>query len=235
MKIFAFLLAALLPILSIQASDHDIPKLTLSASGAIRKPSDELQLKIGVVTLKETAEEALAENSGKMQEVIANLESLRLTKEDYETSHFSINPTYTPYPKNPPENWKPSINGYEVSNTLLIHTSKLEMAGKIIDMANQAGANSITDIRFGLHNSRDYWSEALAAAASNAVKDAQVIAQATGIKLVRVLSVTLNQTQVSSRNLDFASIANAAGSVVTPIEPGEVSITANVTLIYEIQ
>jgi len=235
MKIFAFFLSALIPVLSLQAVDQDTPKLTLSASAAIWKPSDELQLKIGVVTLRTTAEEALGENSGKMQNVITNLETLNLTKDDYETSHFSINPTYTPYPKNPPENWKPSINGYEVTNTLLIHTPKLEMAGKIIDMANRAGANSITDIRFGLHNSRDYWSEALAAAASNAVQDAQVIANAAGIKLVRVLSISLNQTQVNTRTLDFASCAKAGAAPMTPIEPGEVSITANVSLVYEIQ
>ncbi len=167
MKLIPILLAALLPFLSADAVSQDVPKLTLSASATIMKPSDELQLKIGVVTLGLTAEEALAENNYKMQGVVANLESLNLTKGDYETSHFSINPTYTPYPKNPPENWKPSINGYEVTNTILIHTPKLDMAGKIIDMSNRAGANSITDIKFGLRNSRDYWTEALAAAGSD--------------------------------------------------------------------
>lgn len=232
MKIIAFFLSTLLPVLSINAN-QEIPKLTLSASATIWKPSDELQLKIGVVTLGVTAEEALAENSYKMQAVIDNLEALYLTKSDYETSHFSINPTYTPYPKNPPENWKPSINGYEVTNTILIHTPKLDMAGKIIDMANRAGANSITDIRFGLHNSRDYWTEALSAAGANAVKDAQTIAQATGVQLVRVLSISLNHTQVNGPQLNFACVAKA-GAGGPPIEPGEVSLTANVTLIYEI-
>ncbi len=234
MKLIPILLAALLPFLSADAVSQDVPKLTLSASATIMKPSDELQLKIGVVTLGMTAEEALAENNYKMQGVVANLESLNLTKGDYETSHFSINPTYTPYPKNPPENWKPSINGYEVTNTILIHTPKLDMAGKIIDMSNRAGANSITDIKFGLRNSRDYWTEALAAAGSNAVKDAQAIAGSTGVRLGRVLSITLNHTQVSSPHLNIASFARSA-EAAPPIEPGEVSITANVTLIYEIE
>ncbi len=232
MKRIPFLILLLLPFLSIHASNLEVPKLTLSASATIWKPSDELQLKIGVVTLGTTAQEALAENSYKMQSVIANLESLFLTKEDYETSHFSINPTYTPYPKNPPENWKPSINGYEVTNTILIHTPKLDLAGRIIDLANQAGANSITEIRFGLHNSRDYWTEALSAAGENAVKDAQTIARSTGVRLVRVLSISLNQTQVHSPHLSVAAFAKAGNA--PPIEPGEVSLTANVSLVYEI-
>lgn len=230
MKIFLLFVSVLLPILG--TCSQDVPKLTLTATAAIQKPSDELQMKIGVITLAKTAEEALLENSTKMQNVIANLEQLNLTGPDYETSHFSINPTYTVCPPNPPHDWKASINGYEVTNTLLIHTPKLDMAGKIIDLANQAGANSITDIRFGLRSPRDYWTEVLAAAGANAVQDAQAIAKSTGVQLVRVLSITLNHTQVHSPQLHIAT-SNRGGSA-PPIEPGEVSLTANVTVIYEI-
>lgn len=230
-----FFLSTAWPLLPVQAAqNHDIPKLTLSASATIEKPSDELQLKIGVVNLGINAQEALAENSDRMQQVIDNLHRIGLWKEDYETSHFSINPTYTPYPKDPPENWKPSINGYEVTNTILIHTPKLDMAGQIIDAANQAGANSITEIRFGLQNARDYWTEALEAAGANAVQDAQAIANATGVRLVRVLSISLNHTQVHAPQINLTAMAKTRDRA-PPIEPGDVSITANVTLVYEIK
>jgi uncharacterized protein len=228
-----FLLFSFFTLFSVYA--EDVPKLTLSASASIWKPSDELQMKIGVITLSDTAEGGLAENSGKMKKILANFEMAGLTKDDYETNQFSIKPTYTPTPQYPPANWRPSINGYEVTNSILIHTGKLDMAGKIIDLANRAGANSITDIRFGLHSARDYWSEALAAAGANAVSDAQAIAQATGVQLVRVLSISLNHTQVRSPHLDLACFAKVGGDVAPPIDPGEVSIEANVTLVYEIK
>ena len=234
MKTISLFAAMLLPFCSMHATDRDVPKLTLSASATILKPSDELQLKIGVVTLGKTANEALSENSDKMQNIIANLGMIDITSDDYETSNFSIHPTYTPRPKDPPEDWQPSINGYEVTNTLLIHTPKLNMAGKIIDTANQAGANNISDIRFGLHNSREYWTEALSAAGMNAVQDAQAIANATGVRLARVLSISLNNTQVHSPQINFMAMAKCSAPS-TPIEPGDVSITANVTLIYEIE
>jgi hypothetical protein len=234
MKRLSFFLAALIPFLSLHAIPEKIPQLTLSASATILKPSDELQIKVGVVTLGRTAEEALAENSSKMQSIIDHLDILMLTKDEYETSQFSIRPTYTPCPKNPPPNWAASINGYEVTNTIHIHTSKLDKAGAMIDLANQAGANNITDIRFGLHNPREHWAEALAAAGANAVKDAQAIAAATGVQLIRILSISLNNTQVSSPSLNLSSLARAT-SVPPPIEPGDVSITANVTVVYEIQ
>jgi uncharacterized protein len=228
-----FLICSLITLFSVYA--EDVPKLTLSASATIWKPSDELQLKIGVITLSDTAEGGLAENSAKMKKMVASLERAGLAKDDYETNQFSIKPTYTPMPQYPPANWRPSINGYEVTNSILIHTGKLDMAGKIIDLANQAGANSIADIRFGLHSARDYWTEALSAAGANAVSDAQAIAQATGVQLVRVLSISLNHTQVRAPHLDMACFAKVAGGNEPPIDPGEVSIEANVTLVYEIR
>ncbi|MBX7066276.1 MAG: SIMPL domain-containing protein [Parachlamydiales bacterium] len=211
---------------------QDVPKLTLTASASIPKPADELQLKIGVVTYAETAEAALADNNSRMNRVFDDLMRAGLDRDDYETNQFSINPTYTPTPKDPPPHWKPSINGYEVRNTLQIHTPKLDMAGTIIDLANKAGANSITDIHFGLRNSRNYWTEALSAAGANAVSDAQAIANATGVRLIRVLNISLNHTQVKSPPLNFCAARPADFS--TPIEAGDVSIEASVTLIYEI-
>lgn len=229
-KYVAFILFSM-AFFGVHASEKNPPTLTLSASATIQKPSNEIQMKIGSITIGSTAEEALTENSICMEQVLYALRALHLTNEDYETCQFSINPTYTPYPKDPPLNWKPSINGYEVTNTLLIHTDKLELAGRIIDEANRAGANSITDIRFTLRNSRDYWTEALSAAGANAVRDAQAIASATGVKLIRILSITLNHTQIHSPQINLACMAKSA----TPIEPGEISITANVNLVYEIE
>lgn len=235
-RCWIFFFAAFIPLCALDAREQDIPKLTLSASATISKPADELQLKIGIVTLGLTAEEALQENSGKMREVIANLERIGFISDDYETTQFSIKPTYTPTPQNPPADWRPSINGYEVTNAILIHTKKIDWAGPIIDVANRAGANSITDIRFGLSSSRDYWAEAISAAGANAVSDAKAIAKATGVQLVRVLSISLNHTQVKSPQLNLACLAKHASLESSPpIEAGEVALEANVTIVYEIK
>lgn len=224
---------ALMSVLPFYASTQDIPKLTLSASATLSKPADELQLKIGVVTFAQTAQEALRENSEKMNRLFTHLEELGFNGDDFETHKFTVNPSYAPTPKDPPPFWHPTINGYEVTNAILIHTSKLEMTGQIIDSANQAGANSISDIRFALRSPRKYWTEALSAAGSNAVRDAEAIAQATGVQLIRVLSISLNHTQIRSPHLNVAALAKGE-NLSTPIEPGDVSIEANVTLVYEI-
>lgn len=222
------LLFAIIPLIGFS---HEVPKLTLNATATLSKPADELQLKIGVITLGETAQIALAENGEKMNRVFEELKRIGFENDDFETHQFSINPTYTPTPKDPPPYWRATINGYEVTNTILIHTPKLHLAGDLIDAANSAGANSITDIRFAIHDPRKYWTEALTAAGRNAINDAEALANATNTHLVRILSLSLNHTHIKSTQLNLSAFARASS---TPIEPGDVSLEASVSLVYEI-
>lgn len=214
-------------------SEKPIPQIKLSAQATIQRPPDEFRLSIGVITLSTTAEKALAENSDKMRSVISNLEGIGITHDDYQTGRFSIQPTYTPYPKNPPPDWRPTITGYEVTNTIAIKTGKLKLAGQIIDAANKAGANSIDQINFGLKDSRTYWDEAISAATTNAITDAKVMASAAGVKLVRIISLSLDNTHtVFPRS--FAYAKTMAVESAPPIESGDVTISANVSVAFEI-
>lgn len=216
-----------------KATTPPTPTITLSAEGTIYRPANELQMNIGVITFKDTAEEALHENSQKIEAVIESLKAVGLTNKDYETGHFSINPSYTPYPKNPPTDWRPSVNGFEVNNSIFIHTNQIGLAGKIIDWANQAGANQINGVNFVLHDPRTYWNEAISLAIENAIHDAQTMAKAANLKLIRILSVNLESNQPIP--IKAGSFAKTMNYHSTPaIEAGEVTITANVSLTYEV-
>jgi uncharacterized protein YggE len=210
------------------------PTISLNARGTIYKPADELQMNIGIVTTGATAEEALQENNRKMEAVINSLKVMGLTKKEYQTGHFSINPTYTPYPKNPPPEWKQSINGYEVNNSISIHTVMIDSAGKLIDAANKAGANSIHSVRFVLHDQRIYWNEAVSLAVANAMNDAETIAKAANLNLVRILSISLDSNNNSVVGGGTLYMAKANYETTPPIESGDVAITASVTITYEI-
>lgn len=214
---------------------EEIPKLTLSAQATIRKPANELQMKIGVVSLSDKADTALVDNSMRMQSVVNGLVAAGLTRSEYETGHFTIHPTYTPYPKDPPQDWKPSINGYEVNNSIIVYTDKLEAAGKLIDAANKAGANNIDNIRFILSDPHVYWAEAITAATLNAMNDAKAVAEAADVKLVKLLAISLDNPNVSNPRDSTLYAVKAFNAGAVPIEPGDVTITATVSITYEIE
>ncbi len=216
------------------AADKEVSKLTLSSEAVLYKPSDEAYMQIGIVTIGATAEETLSKNSKLMQNMILKMEEAGLAKGEYETGQFSIQPTYVPYPKDPPPDWKPSINGYEVNNAISIHTNKLDLIGKLIDAASRAEANSISGISFGLRNPQKYWEEALNVAMANALNNAKIIASAANAKLLRILSITLDDLSDDSSGNNKAFMYKTMTNITTPIEPGQVTISAKITLVYEI-
>ncbi len=230
-----FLSLFVLLMLAGSALADELPKLTLEGHATLYKPADQMSFTIGVTTLGKEANNVLSENSQKMLNVIEALEKNGLLKTEYRTGQFTIQPTYTPYPKNPPPDWKQSINGYEVTHTILIKTDKIKQVGKFIDAASQAGANKIDDIRASLKDEQAYRSEAITLATKNAINDAKVMAEAAQVQLLRLLSLSLNESHVNPlRPLTPMMFKASAAESTTPIEAGEIEIKANVTIVYEI-
>ena len=217
-----------------QAATPFFPKLTVTGISTLHKPADLVSFTVSVQTQADTADEALSDNNAKMHELVARLKESGLEKGEYHTGQFSINPVYTPYPRNPPPDWKASIIGYDVTNSLTIKTAKLELTPTLIDAAGKSGATQVTNINFSIKDPLQYRSEAIQAATANAIMDANIMADATSTQLVRVLDMRLDQPQMYPRpGPELRYMAKSADSVPF-IEAADVDISASVTIIYEI-
>lgn len=218
------------------AEEYVRSTMTVQGYAMLRKPADELQLDLGVISRAKTVNDALKMNNQKINRVIQELQDIGLARSEYQTSQFAIQPIYTTPPKNPPENWTATIDGYEVTNQINIQTSKLELAGSIIDRTTQMGTNSVDHISFNLKNRRAHQAEVLALATQYAIEDAQQLAQAAHVQLLRILSISLNQTHPfpQPRMAMYAFKSAEAADSSTSIIPGDVEISASVTITYEI-
>jgi uncharacterized protein YggE len=213
------------------------PTLTVRGDAELHKPADQMRLEVGVVTEDAEPSKALDLNSRRMQDVIKALQKAGLTEKEYETGRFSVRPQYERRPRNAGADWQPRITGYEVSNALSVRTRKLDLAGKLIEAANEAGANSIDSITFDLADPRTHRAEAIATATKNARADAATLAEAAGVRLVRIVSISLDDAgwrpPVASMARAGLAVAEAGGA--PPIAPGEVTVRAAVTIVYEIR
>jgi uncharacterized protein YggE len=216
---------------------QDLPKLTVRGEAQLDKPADQLRMRVGVVTEDAEATAALTRNSERMEDVISALEKKGLTEQEYETGRFSIRPVYERRPRNAAAQWRPQIIGYEVTNAVSIRTRKLELAGTLIEAANEAGANSIDSIAFDLANPRTHRAEAIATATANARSDAGILARAAGQRLVRIISINLDEAgwRPPVPTMARTRIAAAEAGAAPPIAPGDVTVRASVTLVYEIE
>lgn len=216
-----------------------VPQLTVRGVAVLHVPADQMQLSMGVVTAAVTVEAALDSNTKKMNEVAKALAALGLTKEEYRTGQFQVQPQWEPRPRQPVQNWQPRIIGYTVTNSLNITTQKLALAGGIIEAGVKAGANDIGSISFELADPRTSRAEAIKAATANARADALSFSEAASVRLVRVLVAQLDEAAtrpmiVRMDSFGEASFARAA-EFAPEITPGEIAVRASVTLSYQIE
>jgi uncharacterized protein YggE len=214
--------------------------LTVRGEALLDKPADQLQIALSVVTEGKEAAQVLEENSRQTQAVIDAMLRAGLDKKEYQTGGLNVHPLYSQRPRAAAgEEWSPEIVGFRASHRLNIKTTKLELIGSIIGAASEAGANTIDSISFGLADPRTHRQESIKAATENAVADAKTLAEAAGIRLVRILSINLDHAHAQPFQRDMMMgrqmMAMEAGAGGPPVQGGDVNVQASVTVVYEIE
>jgi hypothetical protein len=194
---------------------------TIQATGSatISVNPDQAQLNVGVVTQGATAQGAGQQNASLTTTVLNALNGVLGTAGTTQTISYSISPQYSSTPGQ-----TSTIVGYTVSNTVGVTTTDLSIIGRLIDTANQAGANSVGNLSFGLQNPEPVTEQALGQAAKQAQARANAIATGLGAKTGVVLSA---QEGAAVTPVVAGVIATAS---TTPIQTGTVSVTASVTI-----
>jgi uncharacterized protein YggE len=223
----------------VAAQEEEVrPQLTVRGEAVLEVPADQLRMDIGVVTDGPTAQAALDGNTTAMERVIAALTAAGLTAEEYRTGQFQIQPQRAPRPRDAGRDWRPRIVGYTVTNRLSVKTTRIDLAGKLIGAASGAGANTIHSIAFDLADPRSHRAAAIAAATANAIADAKALAEASDVRLVRILSLALDEAAAVPRPMPPIALREAVGMSMAaaepPITPGDVTVRAGVSILYEI-
>ena len=214
---------------------EDVPRLTVRGEAELEKPADQVRLRVGVITENQDATEALDENSERMSKVVAALQRAGLDEDELQTGRFSIRPVYSRRPRGAGPEWQPEIIGYEVQNSIVVKTKRLEMAGELIGACTRAGANSVNVEAFELSDPRRHRREAIVTATRHAMEDAQTFAEAANVRLVRIIGVNLSHSPVNPLETRVSQArAMAAEAATPPIQPGDVTVRASLSVVFEI-
>jgi uncharacterized protein YggE len=221
--------SVLAPLAGARAADaaHTI---TVSGQGEVRGVPDQAQLSAGVATMEATADAALAENARKMNAVFDALKRLGVPEHAIQTSNFSVSPQYPPYNQN--ATGVQRIVGYQVSNQVDVTLDDTKKLGSALDALVAAGANQVNSVSFSIKDSDALQASAQAAAVADAMTHAQTYAKAAGVTLGGVVSIAEGATEAPR---PMYRMAAAPASNATPTAAGEQSITANVTVVFEIR
>lgn len=212
--------------------------LTVRGDAQLEKAADQLQISLSVVTEGKEAANVLSENSEQTQAAIDAMLKAGLEKSEYETGGLNVHPVYTQPPRNHDGSWTPEISGFRAVHRLNIKTKKLELIGKIIDAASDAGVNAIDSISFGLADPRKHRQESIEVATRNAMNDAKALAAAADLRLVRVLSINLDDARAEpyQQKMMMAREMRAMDAgIAPPVQAGDVTVYSSVTVVYEIE
>ncbi len=202
--------------------------LTVSGEGEVKAVPDEAQLSAGVVSQAPTAEAALSANRNAMNGVFDELKRQGIPEKSIQTSEFSISPQYDTSDNSH------RIIGYSVSNNVSVTVDDLSKLGPAIDALVHSGANSMGGVSFTLHDPKPLMQKAREAAVKDAMDRAQIYARAAGLTLGRVTD--LNEGGGPIERPMFRTMAvMAAAPAPTPIAAGEETVTASVSMTFEIR
>ena len=208
-----------------------LSRVVVSGDSIVQAQPDTAILTIAVVTQAKRAIDAQQENATRSDAVVRALKAAAGVGAEIKTSGYSLQPQRV-YRENQP----PTITGYEARNSVIVVLSDLTKVGPVIDAAAQAGANDLSGISFTLRKDRPARDQALTEATREAMSKAQVIAQALGGRVVRVVEVQEEGTArpMPIYSADYGREVKLA-SVQTPIEVGTLDITSRVQLIAEVE
>jgi len=208
-----------------------VSSIRVTGDAKVTVRPDRVLIDIGVSTRAAQSQEAASQCARQVDAVLAAVRKATGPTVDLKTISYSLNPTYQYHPKGE----EPTITGYSALNVVQVRLDDLARIGTVIDTATQAGANYVQGIQFTLRDQDAVRAQALREAAMRARAQADVLAAALGLKVVRVLSVEENSPRVVPvRAYMGAARAMATAAAPTPVEAGTLDVTADVMLTVEV-
>jgi uncharacterized protein YggE len=170
-----------------------------------------------------------------MNSTIGALLAAGIDEKDIQTSTFSL----TTRPEEPmpldaagsrDENKEAAPPEFIATNQVTVRLNNTDDVGKVLDAAVAAGSNRVQGISFNLKDPAPAKDVALIMAIEDASRKARVAATAAGVDLGRIMEISEGYSFVSARS----DVAFSVAAPTTPIQPGEMEVTASVTMTYEI-
>lgn len=208
---------------------NGIPKqneIRVTGEGTISVQPDQADITIGVITENIELKVAQSENTQITSNVIQSLTNIGISNENIKTVDYSIYPLYDYI------DGKQTFKGYKVEHRLNVTVNDISKVGLVVDTAVDSGANSISNISFSVTNPNIPYQQALALALNHATQKAMTIANTYQVQLRQPPILITEGIQTQLVPVPYTDSPAVKGVATTPIEPGQLEIKANVTVVY---
>lgn len=210
-KTIAILLALLLCLVSASAWAEETD-LKVTGTGVISVLADQVSVTLGVTETNEDVKTAQETVNAKINAICDALIAAGVEKKNIGTDRISI---YAEYSDSSILRNGGELTGYTASNTITIQSRDIDQVGTYIDLAFEAGANTLESIDFSSSDTEQAKLDALKLAVENARGKADAIAEALGMQVGSVVQVTENGSY------SYGAYASGAKMMNSRLEPAD--------------
>ncbi|WP_353344266.1 SIMPL domain-containing protein [Aquicoccus sp. SU-CL01552] len=204
-------------------------RITVAGEGRIEAAPDMATITLGVTHEAKEARDAMQATSEAVAKVLERLAAMGIAPRDLQTRQLSLNPLWSD--SSVSDRDRRRITGFVASNTVIVRVRDLAALGGVLDAVIEDGANDFNGLRFGLQDPAPLMDEARQRAVSDAMDRAKLLAGAAGVTLGPVLSIDEHGGGSVAPMAEMAMRMSAAGA---PVAAGELTITANVAMVFAI-
>ncbi|MBO7663576.1 MAG: SIMPL domain-containing protein [Clostridia bacterium] len=205
--------------------------ITVNGSGEIRISADTAVISLGVSARDPDVLTAQQKVNAAIAAIRQALMDQGVKEENINTEYISIYALYD-Y-----TNDREQLTAYNASSNLAVTVTDMDSVGALIDLAFASGANTLGSITFDASNTEEAKAEAMKAAVENAKKKAEILAEASGLKITGVRTITEDgfySYANSAGNARYKDMgAGAEGSADTVVQAAKLILSASVTVIFE--
>ncbi|SHJ42077.1 hypothetical protein SAMN05444000_108116 [Shimia gijangensis] len=203
-------------------------EITVTGYGRVDRVPDMATITLGVTHQADNAREAVSNVAQTSGAVLTTLREMGIDARDMRTSDLSLQPVWQ---HSSSSVHPPKVTGYSASNRVSVRVRDLEILGDILGRVTTDGANLFQGLTFGLQDAKPAQDEARRTAVADAKARATLYAEAAGVSLGSVIS--LSEAGVSAPRPMMMREA-LASDMAMPVAEGELSLSATVTLVFEI-
>jgi uncharacterized protein len=219
---------------AVSPPDTPLATLTVTGQGTVSRAPDLATVALTIVTNDDNSSRALSENNSRYAALLAKLGAIGIAANDVTST--SIQSYFNPRPSAHGEINTGGIYGFVVTRNVEINVAALTQTGAAIDAATAAGATQINGVTYGFRDRRAVERAALAAAVADAYAQAEAIAAAAHVQIVRILHIG-NEAPAGrfAAPLAMTMARKAEAPVPTTINPSDLQVAGSVSVTYIIR
>lgn len=210
--------------------------ITVRGSGNVSIPPDWIIIDLDLVAAEYKYDDTLNAASKQLSQLRESLYFVDFEKEDIKTKRFNVNTVYSSY-KDKNDNYRRVFEGYKASHDLFIafdlDTARL---GEILNAITESEANPEFSIDYTIKDKAAVKNQLLKNAVEDARIKAEILVEAAGVQLGKVLRVDYDWSEVRFRhdyNVSYEDSMMLSESL--DFTPDEVKAYDNVTVVWSLE